>query len=140
METGEDEFSSGWTHDGREGVCIAPWLLLDRISDLLVFVSGLLGPVLGVMLADYYWVRHTRLSLRDPFDPRGCYAYWRGFNPVSLAALSAGVLCALSGYFFAAPSWLSTASWFSGCLVSFTVYGSLMSATNKRPRHVADHS
>ena len=34
------------------GVLIAPWWLFDRISDLLVFVSGLLGPVLGVMLAE----------------------------------------------------------------------------------------
>ena len=133
-------FRLGGLITGVIGVCIVPWLLFDRISDLLVFVSGLLGPVLGVMLADYYWIRRTRLSLRDLFDPQGCYAYWRGFNPASLAALSAGVLCALSGYFLDSLSWLYTASWFSGCLVSFTVYGFLMSATNKRPRHVAAHS
>ena len=80
------------------GVCIVPWLLFDRISDLLVFVSGFLGPVLGVMLADYYWVRRTQVSLPDLFDPNGAYSYRNGVKPAAMAALAAGVAVA--------PCWL----------------------------------
>ena len=103
-------------------VMIVPWLLFDRISELLVFVSGLLGPVLGVMLADYYTVRRTRISLRGLFDPKGPYRYRRGVNPVAMTALAAGVATALSGYFVDWLQWLYTASWFSGFLVSFIFY------------------
>lgn len=119
-------FRRGGLITGAIGVCIAPWLLLDRISDLLVFVSGFLGPVLGVMLADYYWVRSTQVSLPDLFDPNGAYAYRSGVNPVAMTALAAGVAVALIGYFVPALNWLYTASWFSGCLMSFVLYGLLM--------------
>ena len=124
-------FRRGGLITGVIGVCIVPWLLFDRISDLLVFVSGFLGPVLGVMLADYYWVRRTRVSLSDLFAPNGAYAYRSGVNPAAMAALAAGVAVALIGYFVPALGWLYTASWFSGCLTSFVLYGLLMSRTRQ---------
>ena len=137
---GKMNFRLGGLVTGVIGVCIAPWLLFDRISELLVFVSGLLGPVLGIMLADYFWVRRTHLSVDDLFDAQGLYRYWHGFNPCALIALSAGVLLALSGYFVPALGWLYTASWFSGCFISLIVYGLLMSVTHLRKGHVTSHS
>ncbi|MCY3814606.1 MAG: NCS1 family nucleobase:cation symporter-1 [Gammaproteobacteria bacterium] len=107
---------------GLIGIVIAPWLLFDRISELLVFVSGLLGPVLGVMLADYYYVRRTRISLGGLFDPHGAYRYRTGFNPAAMVALAAGVATALVGYFIPSLEWLYIASWFSGFIVSSTLY------------------
>lgn len=117
------DFRRGGLITALIGVLIAPWWLFDRISDLLVFVSGLLGPVLGVMLADYYWVRQARLSVAALFDPNGPYAYRGGINPVAALALAAGVAVALIGYFVPPLEWLYTASWFSGCLVAFLLYG-----------------
>ena len=115
-------FRSGGLITGVIGVVIAPWLLFDRISELLVFVSGFLGPVLGVMLADYYPIRRTRLSLGGLFDPHGPYRYRNGFNPAAMIALAAGIATALVGYFVTWLQWLYTASWFSGFLVSFLLY------------------
>jgi len=115
-------FRRGGLITGLIGVVIAPWLLFDRISELLVFVSGFLGPVLGVMLADYYLVRRTRLSLAGLFDPQGPYRYRNGFNPSAMIALAAGVATALVGYFVTWLQWLYTASWFSGFLVAFLIY------------------
>ncbi len=131
-------FRRGGLITGLIGVVIAPWLLLDRISELLVFVSGFLGPVLGVMLADYYAVRRTRISLRGLFDPHGPYRYRRGVNPAAMVALVAGVATALSGYFVAWLEWLYTASWFSGFLVSFLIHIALSSdgAQEDRKAHV----
>lgn len=117
------DFRLGGLITGIIGVLIAPWWLFDRISDLLVFLSGLLGPVLGVMLADYYWVRRGVISVRDLFDPSGAYAYRRGVNPAAMLALGLGVAAALVGYFVPVLEWLYTGSWFSGCLVAFVVYG-----------------
>ena len=125
-------FRTGGLLTGLIGACIAPWLLLDRIGDLLVFISGFLGPVLGVMLADYFWVRRTRISLPDLYDPEGAYSYRNGVNVVAMAALAVGVAFALAGYFVSGLRWLYTASWFSGCLVSFIAYGLFMSRTGAR--------
>lgn len=117
------DFRRGGLITALIGVLIAPWWLFDRVSDLLVFVSGLLGPVLGVMLADYYWIRRARLSVAALFDPNGPYAYRGGVNPAAALALAAGVAIALIGYFVPWLEWLYTASWFSGCLAAFVLYG-----------------
>ena len=131
------DFRLGGVITGLIGVLIAPWWLFDRISDLLVFVSGLLGPVLGVMLADYYWIRRKVISVRDLFDPKGAYAYLGGVNPVAALALGLGIATALIGYFVPALEWLYTGSWFSGCLVAFVVYGL---CARGRTADVAAHS
>lgn len=133
-------FRRGGLITGLIGIVTAPWLLFDRISELLVFVSGFLGPVLGVMLADYYYVRRTRISVPGLFDPQGPYRYRNGFNPVAMAALAAGVAVALAGYFVTFLQWLYTASWFSGFLVSFLVYVVLSQTATKRDSntHVTD--
>ena len=136
---GAVSFRLGGLITGIAGVAIAPWLLLDRISELLVFVSGFLGPVLGVMLADYYLLRRTRLSVKDLFDPQGCYAYAHGFNLAALIALACGLLVALSGYFVPSMSWLYTGSWFSGGFIAFLVYGALMTTHTERG-NVPSHS
>ena len=125
-------FRSGGLITGLVGVAIAPWLLFDHISELLVFVSGFLGPVLGVMLADYFWTRRTRVSVTDLFEPTGAYRYWGGVNPVAMLALSAGIAVALMGYFLPQLEWLYTASWFSGFLVSFLIYGLLTRDTARQ--------
>ncbi len=131
------DFRRGGLITGVIGMLIAPWWLVDRISGLLVFVSGLLGPVLGVMLADYYWTRRKVLSIPDLFDAKGSYAYVHGVNPVAMLALSLGVATALVGYFVPALEWLYTGSWFSGCLIAFLVYGL---GTRGRLARVAAHS
>ncbi len=55
------------------GLAMFPWLLINHIVDLLVAFSALLGPIAGVMLADYYLLRGTRLSVPDLFRRGGIY-------------------------------------------------------------------
>jgi len=119
-------FRAGGVIAGLIGIVIAPWWLLDHISNLLIFVSGFLGPVLGVMVADYFLVRRTRLSLPDLFKPDGAYQYFAGFNVNALVALAVGVAVALVGYVYEPLQWLYTLSWFTGCLASLFLYVLLM--------------
>ena len=56
-------FKAGGTITGIIGIIIMPWWLLNEISGFLIFVSGLLGPVLGILIADYYLIRNKRLEL-----------------------------------------------------------------------------
>ncbi len=119
-------FQLGGLIAGLIGIVIAPWWLLDHISNLLIFVSGFLGPILGVMVADYFLVRRARLSLADLFKTDGAYGYGSGVNVHAVVALAFGVAIALAGYFYEPLKWLYTLSWFTGCLASLSLYALLM--------------
>lgn len=120
-------FRLGGTITGVIGILICPWYLLNEISGILIFVSGLLGPVLGILLSDYFLVRKKHLELAELFKVDGKYAFGgSGFNPAAIVALAAGVLVALIGLWVPAVSFLYTLSWFSGFLVAFLLYFLLM--------------
>lgn len=115
-------FKTGGTIAGILGIAICPWWLMNDIAPALVFISGLLGPVLGIMIADYFVIRKKELQLAELFKLRGAYTYTGGFNLVALAALLLGMLVALIGYFVPAVDFLYNMSWFSGFGVAFVVY------------------
>jgi cytosine/uracil/thiamine/allantoin permease len=115
-------FKMGGTIAGILGIVICPWWLMNDIAPALVFISGLLGPVLGIMIADYFVIRKKELQLAELFKLRGAYTYTGGFNLVALAALLLGMLVALVGYFVPAVDFLYNMSWFSGFGVAFVVY------------------
>jgi len=119
-------FRAGGVVTGLIGILICPWALLDHISGLLIFVSGFLGPVLGVLLADYFVVRKQTLSLADLYKLRGLYSFSGGFNIAGIAALAAGVVTAMLGLMVPSLSILYTISWFSGFAVAFLVYVLMM--------------
>ncbi len=120
------DFRTGGIITGVIGIIICPWWLLDEISSVLIFVSGLLGPVLGILLADYFIVRKKELQVADLFIVDGIYSYSSGFNKAAMWALVLGVTTALIGYWVPALSFLYSLSWFSGFLVSFVVYMLMM--------------
>lgn len=120
-------FKMGGTITGIIGILICPWWLLNEISDILIFVSGLLGPVLGILLCDYFVIRKKELALAELYKPKGIYAYGgAGFNPAAVVALLAGVLVAIIGLWVPALSFLYTLSWFVGFFVAFILYYLLM--------------
>ncbi len=63
------DFKIGGTITGVLGILIQPWNLLGSSSQYiftwLVGYSGLLGPIAGIMIADYYAVRKKRLNVED---------------------------------------------------------------------------
>jgi NCS1 family nucleobase:cation symporter-1 len=89
-------------------------------------VSGLLGPVLGILLADYFVVRKRTLSVPDLFAVKGAYSFNSGFNMVAMIALAIGVIAALIGFWVKPLEVLYQLSWFTGFVVAFVVYWILM--------------
>jgi cytosine/uracil/thiamine/allantoin permease len=116
------DFKRGGLITGIIGILISPWWLLDEISGFLIFVSGLLGPVLGILLCDYFVIRKKDLILSALYKTDGEYVYKSGFNPAALIALAFGVLLALIGYWIPALSFFYNLSWFTGFLISFILY------------------
>jgi cytosine/uracil/thiamine/allantoin permease len=112
-------FRVGGVIAGLIGILICPWWLMDEVSGILIFVSGLLGPVLGILLADYFVVRKRALNVNDLYRVQGPFS---GTNRIALIALLTGVLVALSGYWMKPLELLYQLSWFTGFAVSFVVY------------------
>ncbi|WP_030203450.1 NCS1 family nucleobase:cation symporter-1 [Streptomyces sp. NRRL S-87] len=95
------DFRTGALITGVVGVLIMPWKLTST-PELYIFtwlglVGGLLGTVAGILIADYWIVRRTRLSLPDLYREGGAYWYRGGWNWKALAALAVGGTLAVGG-------------------------------------------
>jgi NCS1 family nucleobase:cation symporter-1 len=127
-------FRDGALITGVVGVVIQPWRLVEDPSGYifkwLVAYSALLGAVGGVLIADYYLVRRTRLDLRGLYQGGGPYWYAGGFHVAGLLALAAGILPCLPGFLAtvelieAGAFWteLYHYAWFVSFGISFLVY------------------
>ena len=123
-------FAAGGLITGVIGVAIMPWKLLSDFSTYifgwLVGYSVLLGPIAGIFVADYWWVRRARLSLADLYARDGIYGR---VNRRALLALAAGVGTALSGLLVPGLRPLYDYAWFVGFGVAFLVYALAMRGT-----------
>jgi NCS1 family nucleobase:cation symporter-1 len=60
------------------GWALVPWLMVSSAVVFLQFMSGyavFLGPIAGIMLADYWLVRKRKLDVPGLYDPHGRYRY-----------------------------------------------------------------
>ena len=112
-----------------------PWKLMSTygsyITGWLVGYSGLLGPVAGTMIADYFIVRHRSLKLGDLYIRGGAYEYSNGVNPRAVVSLASGIFVALIGLVVPSLGWLYSYAWFVGFAVSAGVYVLLMKGTGE---------
>jgi nucleobase:cation symporter-1, NCS1 family len=124
-------FRTGGLITGFLGLAMMPWKLLASFNNYifgwLVGYSGLLGPVAGIMIADYFFIRGTRLDVNSLYHRGGPYEYRRGINPHAIVALASGVIIALIGLFVPPLRWLYDYAWFVGFGTSAIVYIGLMS-------------
>jgi NCS1 family nucleobase:cation symporter-1 len=131
-------FRTGGFITGVLGILLMPWKLLGDYSAYifgwLVGYSGLLGPIAGVMIADYFIVRRRVLSVEDLYRRDGAYEYEHGVNYRAVLALTAGIVVALLGLVVAPLRWLYDYAWFVGFLVAGAAYVALM---QRAPARVA---
>lgn len=131
-------FKTGGLITGIAGVVMMPWKLLASadtyIFDWLGGYSALLGPIAGVMIADYYFIRRRRLNVPDLYREKGEYSYTSGFNVNAIIALVVGVLPCLPGFLRQIRHvagekdfWqtLYGYAWFVSFAIAFLVYAAL---------------
>ncbi|MEO5777949.1 MAG: NCS1 family nucleobase:cation symporter-1 [Flavobacterium sp.] len=134
-------FRTGGYITGIIGILIFPWKLIadptGYIFTWLVGYSSLLGPVGGIMIVDYYFIRKQTLEVEDLYNTKGMYAFSKGFNFKAIIALVIGIAPNVPGFFttikvFPAdmfPNWiigLYSYAWFVGFSLSGFVYWLLM--------------
>lgn len=94
---------------GVLGLVSCPWILLGNAGAFFGFIlyySAFFGPILGVMLADYYVVNRGRLDVDGLYDPSDRSAYWfsGGLNWAGLLAVIIPAVAAM--LLFLHVSWL----------------------------------
>jgi len=134
-------YRTGGTITAAIGVLIMPWKLVAT-SNGYIFIwlagySALLGPIAGILIADYWLIRRTRIDVRALYRTDGRYRYRAGWNPAALIAFAAGVLPNLPGFLKTAapdafgwigPAWAAAYAyaWFTGLAVAMAIYPALM--------------
>jgi NCS1 family nucleobase:cation symporter-1 len=95
-------FRVGGYMTGVVGILMCPWKLLEDstgyIFTWLIGYSALLGPIGGILIADYFVVRRTALDVGDLYSHTGRYTYKNGWNPAALCALVIGVVPNIPGF------------------------------------------
>jgi nucleobase:cation symporter-1, NCS1 family len=145
-------FKTGGFITGILGVLILPWKLIadptGYIFTWLVGYSSLLGPVGGIMIVDYYFIRKQHLKVKDLYDHKGRYSYKNGFNTKAALALVLGILPNVPGFLLtikmisaeAFPQWVShlyNYAWFVGFFVSGILYLLMMKKVTVVEEHEA---
>lgn len=72
---------------GIIGIIILPWKFSAYLVQFQVITSGLLGPIVGIMIADYYLIRKRKLNVKDLYEEKGQYQYKNNYNPAAILAL-----------------------------------------------------
>ncbi len=118
------------------GVLIMPWRLVEDmgayIFTWLIGYSALLGPIIGIILCDYFVIRKTSIDTEELYRVNGRFA---GINWRAMVAFGVAVLPNIPGFLNAAtgkeifPSVfdsLYSYAWFIGVLIAAVLYWGLM--------------
>ncbi len=128
-------FRTGGMITAGIGILMMPWKLLadpdGYIFTWLIGYSALLGPIAGIMIADYFVLRKKHLDVDELYRVKGIYRYTGGFSLAGLGAFALAVLPNLPGFllqieavasvpkFFAL---LYPQAWFVGFALAFGLY------------------
>jgi len=116
------------------GILMMPWRLYNDaaayIFTWLIGYGALLGPVAGIMIADYFVLRRGILAVDDLYTRGGAYEYSRGVNWIAISAFVLGVVPSLPGFVAALAGHAAGGffggiynwAWFVGFLISSAVY------------------
>src|SRR5687767_13822196 len=130
-------FRLGGLITGIIGILMMPWKLVadpsGYIFTWLIGYSALLGPIGGIMIADYFVCRKRELNVNALYDPHAEYRYTGGFSIAALVALVLSVLPNVPGFLVTArwlpkesvPAFFLTAyhyAWFMGFALAFVIY------------------
>lgn len=105
----QDAFGLSWKKGvvivGFLSVLTAPWLLFSSNYFFLFqnFYSCFLGPGLGVLIADYYFIRKQKLNLDLLYAQEdNIYEYSNGYSPAGMISL---IVAAILSFIFINYSW-----------------------------------
>lgn len=123
-------FAGGAVITGLIALLMQPWNLVgDMYTYIMGFLGGygaLLGPIDGIAIADYWFVRKRRLALKELYVKTGRYNYKSGFNRNSIIAFLVAIVLSFLGLFVPWLKFIWDNAWTIGLLVAGFLYAYLM--------------
>jgi NCS1 family nucleobase:cation symporter-1 len=118
-------------------VLITPWNLYNNpevIHYTLETLGAFIGPLFGVLIADYYLIKKQRIVVDDLFtmSKAGTYWYKGGYNLKAIVVTVISAIVAMFPVLFGDLPGMTTAaqySWFIGCGLAFVLYMATMRNT-----------
>ncbi|NKG20093.1 NCS1 family nucleobase:cation symporter-1 [Paeniglutamicibacter terrestris] len=112
---------------GVIGLLILPWNLYNSPAVITYFLGGLgalLGPLFGIIMADYWILRRAKINIPDLYrsTPKGTYYFTRGVNFRAILALGISAIAALILAFSPALGNVSAFAWFIGSALGAIIY------------------
>jgi len=110
---------------------ITPWNWYNNSNAIfwtLGLLGALIGPLFGILIADYYLIRGQKIVVDDLFtlDENGAYYYRKGYNPAAIQAVVVAGAISLASVIVPKVgdvlTWLPQYGWFVGCGVGFVAY------------------
>ncbi|WP_437890049.1 NCS1 family nucleobase:cation symporter-1 [Phytobacter sp. V91] len=108
-------------------VLLTPWNLFqspELIHYTLDVLGSFIGPLFGILLADFYLIKRGKVFVDDLFtvSPAGRYWYKNGINPKAVAALIPSVAVCLIISFIPSLHAVANFSWFIGVFLGLCSY------------------
>jgi NCS1 family nucleobase:cation symporter-1 len=121
------DFKRGGLITSLIALFVMPWHLYNSPVAINIFLGSLgavLGPLYGIMMADYYLVKREQVAVDDLYraDPSSSLWYSRGFNPVAIKAFVPAALVAIAVALIPALSAVGPFSWFIGAGLGAVLY------------------
>jgi NCS1 family nucleobase:cation symporter-1 len=100
----------------------APWE--GNAAAFVGAIGATMGPLLGVILVDYYLVARGEVDVQALYDENGRYRYSGGWNVNALIAAAIGALFSsiLPNFTTVLPAWWGIYGWFFGVAIAGIAY------------------
>ena len=103
------------------------WLSIFSQTNIIFIIdniTGFFGPIFGVMVADFYYVKKQKINHKELFYPKENteYIYSSGWNYKAIYSLIIGFIFSASTIWNASLNSLQSFGWIIGALISFILY------------------
>ena len=111
----------------------APWE--GDVAGFVNAVGATMGPLLGVILVDYYLIARQQVDVPQLYVEKGAYRFTGGWNVNALVATAVGALFSsvLPHVGSILPTWWGTYGWFFGVAIGGLVYFGMERLRPRRP-------
>ena len=106
----------------------APWE--GNAATFVGAIGATMGPLLGIILVDYYLIAKGEVQVEALYDENGIYRYQGGWNVNALIATAIGALFSsiLPNFTHVLPGWWGVYGWFFGVAIGGATYWVLSKA------------
>ncbi|SFB33212.1 nucleobase:cation symporter-1, NCS1 family [Collimonas sp. OK607] len=111
-------------------IFITPWNLFNNphvIHYTLDVLGSFIGPLFGILIADFYLVKKQRVIVDDLYtmDRKGAYWYSHGYNPKAIMALIPSAIIPIMCVLIPSLGGLANFTWFIGMGCGLAIYWGL---------------